>query len=289
MALTGLSEFNASIYYANSFWHSLLQDCIKPLKKHLAVESKLSFFLVFLGTYKGDHIRIYFHLRGSIIIPYLQQSEERITKFLTRNPSRIKKDDVPIALFMNIPNNTIIKASQENGTAAKFATKSHFLSIHEYISKVILEVLSLEKLDFDAIFSFSLHLHLIATKILSRRIASKKKQLFQNLTQICISSKIMGLNSSDLSDDYILGSFFSDNKDMLLEIIRDTWSGKRNYLNWLSEAEYVFESEFEKRGRPTITCCHLFNIINEHLGLANQQSLMMMQLLDKVVNQRRWM
>lgn len=258
---------NASIFYNRKNWHSLMQDCLKPLISKLSRTQEPA-WLIYLNHDKGPNIRFSWYgenisdAKSDLLI-----IDEHLNNYLRENPSPPNEIDFDVKnAFMDIPNNS-----------ARYNLYMHLdwqmPEPRRLVSENILDKLSNEEIDNEMIVSLSLYLHFQ----LIRSSQVNNHDIFLKLRAVL---------KKRLDDELApqLETFHQQNKPVILQIYQDVFSDPiSSDLDWLQG----WQSEGTKLGIHPSFENHFFrlsSIIHEHLGCSRIQQTATIYLLERTLS-----
>ena len=158
-------------------------------------------------------------------------------------------------------------------------------TVHAYISKTILEVLSREVIDTERIFTFSLYMQMMAIKScfpMQYQAKVVMDEIFiywmNNYShESYLHEKEEAVNEEELNDLYV------DNRELLEEIYDDVCNNRSSDFQWLVDWGSICKNAFDKSNSSLQNCIELSDRLNAHLEASYNEFIITIYLIKRTL------
>lgn len=264
---------NTSVFYASSYWHSILADCISPFINEMRNKHIIENYFFQFNNEQGDNIRICFRT------PLLQSNnlykkwQETVRFYIKKNPSPTTSITYPIEnFFMNFPNNSFFDNNYLlYSKPSLILNQKELLITRQTISGCIIKAFKNERFNEENLFTFSLYLHLAILKAIFSNWDSALVFLKLLLNTISNNHEIYGQVNIDRKVSIILEENITIIDEITAQIILKDY--KKHDLTWLKDWTDNFQKLDAEERKKNVVFLELCTLVNEHLNIKDTDYL----------------
>ncbi len=158
-------------------------------------------------------------------------------------------------------------------------------TVHAYISKTILEVLSRDIIDDERIFTFSIYMHMMAIKScfpVHNEAMEVMDEIYTYWINNYSNENASRENEEELNEEE-LNDLYINNQELLMEIYNDVCNNDSSDFQWLSDWGKVCKNAFDKNNSIIKNCIEFSNTLNAHLEASFNEFIITIYLIKRVL------